>query len=41
MQNISFTIPCDVMYEVKALPRQDAEINEKIQTYLAIGLFCQ
>jgi len=39
MQNINLAIPNDVMYEVKALPKQDVGPNEKIQTYLAIGLF--
>jgi len=38
MQNVSLTFPNDLMYEVKALP-SNAGVNEKIQTYLAIGLF--
>jgi len=39
MQNVYLAIPNDVMYEVNALPKPDAGTNEKIQTYLAIGLF--
>ncbi|MCL2216371.1 MAG: UPF0175 family protein [Defluviitaleaceae bacterium] len=38
MQNVSLAIPNDVMYEVKALHGQNVGANEKIQTYLAIGL---
>jgi len=39
MQNVNVTIPNDVMHEIKLLPVQDAGTHEKIQTYLAIGLF--
>jgi predicted HTH domain antitoxin len=39
MQNVNLAIPTDVMYEVKAMPSQGPGASEKIQIYLAIGLF--
>jgi len=39
MQNISLSIPDDIVFEVKSLPRGEATINAKLQLSLAIGMF--
>ena len=39
MQNISLTIPDDIIFEVSSLPSRDRVISEKLQLRLAIGMF--
>ena len=39
MQNISLSIPDDIVFEIKSLQRGGATINAKLQLSLAIGMF--
>lgn len=39
MQNISLSMPDDILYEVKSLPMQEENIHDKLQVTLAIGMF--
>ncbi len=39
MQNISLSIPDDIVFEVKSMPKRGATINDKFQLSLAIGMF--
>ena len=39
MQNISLSIPDDIVFEIKSLPKRKTTINAKLQLSLAIGMF--
>ena len=39
MKNVSLTIPDDIVYEMKSLPKREVEITDKFQLSLAIGMF--
>ena len=39
MQNISLSIPDDIVFEVKSQPKTDEAINSKLQLSLAIGMY--
>ena len=39
MQNISLSIPDDIVFEIKSLPKRETTINAKLQLSLAIGMF--
>jgi len=39
MQNISLSMPDDILYEVKSLSMQEETIHDKLQVTLAIGMF--
>ena len=39
MQNISLSIPDDIVFEMKSLSKREATINAKLQSSLAIGMF--
>ena len=39
MQNINLSVPDDIVFEIKSLPRGGATINAKLQLSLAIGMF--
>ena len=38
MQTINFTIPDDIIYEIKSLPKRESDISDKLQLSLAIGM---
>ena len=39
MQNISLSIPDEIVFEMKSLPKRETTINAKLQLSLAIGMF--
>ena len=39
MQNISLSIPDDIVFEVKSSPKRGENINDRWQLSLAIGMF--
>ena len=39
MQNISLSIPDDIVFEIKSMPKRETTINAKLQLSLAIGMF--
>lgn len=39
MQNISLSIPDDIVFEVNSLPKHEPTINAKLMLSLAIGMF--
>ena len=39
MQNISLSIPDDIIYEVKSLPQRGITMDDKLRLSLAVGMF--
>jgi predicted HTH domain antitoxin len=39
LQNINLSMPDDILFEVKSLPMQEKNINDKLQVALAVGMF--
>ena len=39
MQNINLSIPDDIVYEIKSLPKRETTITDKLHVSLAIGMF--
>ena len=39
MQNISLSIPDEIVYEVKSLPQRGASMNDTLRFSLAVGMF--
>ena len=39
MQKMNLAIPDDIVFEMKSLPEQEADITEKLHLSLAIGMF--
>jgi len=39
MQNISLSIPDDIIFEINSLQKRGLTINAKLQLSLAIGMF--